>query len=63
MRTLQRHLQIAGTSHRKLLNEVRAGLAEEYHRGGQARRQEIADALAYSSMRSLERVFRRWRNA
>lgn len=61
-RTTQRVLRRMGTSHRKLLDDVRQEVARELVARGISRHARLAQKLAYSSRRSFERVQRRWRS-
>ncbi len=59
-RTLQRRLEAAGTSYRKLVDEVRADLAWRHVKRSGMRLNRVADLLGYHSPAAFSRAFRRW---
>jgi AraC-like DNA-binding protein len=60
VRTLQRHLQQAGTSYQQILDELRRELAEHYLLRGDLAIQDIACYLGFSESRSFHRSFKSW---
>lgn len=60
VRTLQRHLQMAGTSYQEILDQLRRELAEHYLLGSALPIQEIASYLGFSESRSFHRSFKVW---
>ncbi|SNR88644.1 AraC family transcriptional regulator [Pseudomonas segetis] len=60
VRTLQRHLQQAGTSYQSILDELRQELAEHYLLRSDLPVQEIASYLGFSESRSFHRSFKTW---
>jgi AraC-like DNA-binding protein len=60
VRTLQRHLQLAGTSYQAILDELRQELAEDYLLRSDLPIQAIANALGFSETRSFHRSFKSW---
>ena len=59
-RTLRRRLQEAGTSFRKVLNEVREALAMDYLRNTELSIDEIAFLLGYSEASNFRHAFKTW---
>lgn len=59
-RTLMRRLQVAGTSFRELVNEVRYELAMQLLKDSSLSIGEISDTLGYSRASTFTRAFRRW---
>jgi AraC-like DNA-binding protein len=59
-RSLQRKLQIAHTTFRTLLDEVRQELAENYVHDSSISLMEIAFVLGYSEYSSFSRAYKRW---
>jgi len=59
-RTLQRKLQASGTSHQKLLDEVRHELALRYLREPELAVCEVAYLLGFSESSAFHRAFKRW---
>jgi AraC-like DNA-binding protein len=59
-RTLARRLEDEATSHQKLLDEVRANLAQGYLADRQNSVADVAALLGYSDVRPFQRAFRRW---
>lgn len=59
-RTLQRHLQQAGTSYQLILDELRQELAEHYLVRSDLPVQDIASYLGFSESRSFHRSFKIW---
>ena len=59
-RTLQNRLGERGTSYRKLLNETRRELAEQYMSEGLHTVSEVAFLLGFSEISSFSRAFRAW---
>ncbi|HBO6068028.1 TPA: AraC family transcriptional regulator [Pseudomonas aeruginosa] len=59
-RTLQRHLQAAGTCFAILHDRIRADLAQKYLLKSTLKAAEIAEILGYSDLTALSRSFRRW---
>ncbi|MFI8479289.1 AraC family transcriptional regulator [Pseudomonas sp. NPDC078700] len=60
VRTLQRHLQQAGTSYQSILDELRQELAEHYLLRSDLPVQDIASYLGFSESRSFHRSFKLW---
>ncbi|MCU1716563.1 AraC family transcriptional regulator [Pseudomonas sp. 5P_3.1_Bac2] len=60
VRTLQRHLQLAGTSYQQILDELRQELAEDYLLRSDLPIQAIASVLGFSETRSFHRSFKSW---
>ncbi len=60
VRTLQRHLQQAGTSYQQILDELRQELAEHYLLRSDLAIQDIASYLGFSESRSFHRSFKAW---
>jgi AraC-like DNA-binding protein len=60
LRTLQRHLQAAGTSYQAILDQLRRELAEHYLRHSELPIQDIACYLGFSEPRSFHRSFKQW---
>ncbi|MCY1268065.1 HTH-type transcriptional activator RhaS [compost metagenome] len=60
LRTLQRHLQQAGTSYQRILDELRQELAGRYLADSELPIQEIALRLGFSEPRSFHRSFKAW---
>ncbi|HTN82318.1 MAG TPA: AraC family transcriptional regulator ligand-binding domain-containing protein [Sorangium sp.] len=58
-RTIQRRLQEHGTSYREIVHEIRAALMAEVLSSEQPTRSRLAQVLAYSSERSVDRAYRR----
>ncbi|MFT5132322.1 MAG: AraC-like DNA-binding protein [Gammaproteobacteria bacterium] len=59
-RTLRRHLQVANTSFRKVLNEVQEALALDYLRRTDLSIDEIAFLLGYSETSNFRHAFKQW---
>jgi AraC-like DNA-binding protein len=59
-RTLQRHLQQAGTSYQEILDQLRRELAEHYLLRSELGIQDIASYLGFSEARSFHRSFKSW---
>jgi AraC-like DNA-binding protein len=60
VRTLHRRLSAEGTSHKKLLEELRRKLAASYLRDGGLAISEITYLLGFSEPSAFHRAFRRW---
>lgn len=60
VRTLQRHLQQAGTSYQQILDELRQELAEHYLLRSELTIQDIASYLGFTESRSFHRSFKAW---
>jgi len=60
VRTLQRHLQHAGTSYQQILDELRQELAEHYLLRSDLAIQDIASYLGFTESRSFHRSFKGW---
>ncbi len=60
-RTLRRRLAAEHTSYKKLVQQVRCQLAEEYLRESPLSIQEIADMLGYSDVANFRRAFIAWK--
>ncbi len=60
VRTLQRHLQQAGTSYQQILDELRRELAEHYLLRSDLPIQDIACYLGFTESRSFHRSFKTW---
>lgn len=60
VRTLQRHLQQAGTSYQQILDELRQELAEHYLVHSELPIQDIAQYLGFTESRSFHRSFKGW---
>ncbi len=60
VRTLQRHLQQAGTSYQQILDELRQELAEHYLVRSDLAIQDIACYLGFTESRSFHRSFKSW---
>jgi len=60
VRTLQRHLQQAGTSYQQILDELRQELAEHYLLRSELTIQDIANYLGFTESRSFHRSFKAW---
>ncbi|MDT4851223.1 HTH-type transcriptional regulator VirS [compost metagenome] len=60
VRTLQRHLQQAGTSYQQILDELRQELAEHYLLRSDLAIQDIACYLGFTESRSFHRSFKSW---
>jgi AraC-like DNA-binding protein len=60
VRTLQRHLQQAGTSYQQILDELRQELAEHYLLRSDLAIQDIASYLGFTESRSFHRGFKAW---
>ena len=58
-RTLQRHLERMGTSHSKILDEVRLEIACRLLAGSSKRLSDIAKLLGYTNASSFSRAFAR----
>ena len=58
VRTLQRHLQQAGSSYQQTLDELRRELAEHYLLHSELPIQDIAQYLGFTESRSFHRSFR-----
>ncbi len=59
-RTLQRRLQVEGTTFKSLLTEVRQELADQYIRDSRLTLQEISFLLGFAELSSFSRAFKRW---
>ena len=59
-RTLQRHLQQAGTSYQEILDDLRRELAEHYLLRSELPIQDIASYLGFTEARSFHRSFKGW---
>lgn len=59
-RSLQRNLQLEGTSFHAVLDKVRREIAEHYLRDSSVQLTQIAQLLAYGDLSNLTRAFRRW---
>ena len=59
-RTLQRHLQQAGTSYQEILDDLRRELAEHYLLRSELSIQDISSYLGFSEARSFHRSFKLW---
>nr|ACP17931.1 putative AraC family transcriptional regulator [Pseudomonas nitroreducens] len=62
VRTLQRHLQQAGTSYQQILDDLRQELAEHYLVHSDLPIQDIAQYLGFTESRSFHRGFKGWTN-
>lgn len=60
VRTLRRRLKEEGTTYRRLMDEIRFGLAREYLAGTRLPVEEIAALLGYSEPGNFSHAFRRW---
>ncbi|MNE68944.1 Transcriptional activator NphR [compost metagenome] len=60
LRTLQRHLQQAGSSYQQILDELRQELASHYLLHSELPIQDIAQYLGFSEPRSFHRSFKGW---
>ena len=60
VRTLQRHLQQAGTSYQEILDQLRQELAEHYLLRSDLAIQDIACYLGFTESRSFRRSFKSW---
>ncbi len=60
VRTLQRHLQLAGTSYQEILDALRQELAEHYLLRSDLPIQDIASYLGFTESRSFHRSFKGW---
>jgi len=60
LRTLQRHLQQAGTSYQQILDELRQELAEHYLLRSDLAIQDIACYLGFQNEKSFMRAFKAW---
>ncbi|WP_068826365.1 AraC family transcriptional regulator GliR [Pseudomonas sp. BMS12] len=60
VRTLQRHLQQAGTSYQEILDQLRQELAEHYLLRSNLPIQDIATYLGFTESRSFHRSFKSW---
>jgi AraC-like DNA-binding protein len=58
VRTLQRHLQNAGTSYQEILDQLRQELAEHYLLRSDLAIEDIASYLGFTEARSLHRSFK-----
>lgn len=59
-RSLRRHLADAGTSYRRVLDEVRASAAEDLLSSGTLRVEDVAHRLGYAEATSFGAAYRRW---
>ena len=59
-RTLERRLQASGTSFRRIDNDVRMQLADEYLGAGYLSTKEVAYLLGYSQPGTFYRAFKNW---
>ena len=60
VRTLQRHLQLAGSSYQEILDQLRQELAEHYLLRSDLPIQDIANYLGFTEARSFHRSFKGW---
>ncbi|WP_300650673.1 AraC family transcriptional regulator [Pseudomonas sp.] len=60
LRTLQRHLQQAGTSYQQILDQLRQELAAHYLLRSELAIQDIASYLGFTESRSFHRSFKGW---
>ena len=60
VRTLQRHLQLAGSSYQEILDQLRQELAEHYLLRSDLPIQDIASYLGFTESRSFHRSFKGW---
>ncbi|MBO3276594.1 AraC family transcriptional regulator GliR [Pseudomonas schmalbachii] len=60
LRTLQRHLQQAGSSYQQILDELRQELASHYLLHSELPIQDIAQYLGFGEPRSFHRSFKGW---
>lgn len=60
VRTLSRRLEEFGTSHKALLDEVRAELSRRYLLEDRRAVSEVAELLGFSEVSAFHRAFRRW---
>lgn len=60
VRTLQRHLQQAGSSYQQILDQLRQELAEHYLLRSDLAIQDIASYLGFTEARSFHRSFKTW---
>jgi AraC-like DNA-binding protein len=60
VRTLQRHLQLAGSSYQEILDQLRQELAEHYLLRSELAIQDIAHYLGFTESRSFHRSFKGW---
>jgi AraC-like DNA-binding protein len=60
VRTLQRHLQQAGSSYQEILDQLRQELAEHYLLRSDLAIQDIAHYLGFTESRSFHRSFKGW---
>jgi AraC-like DNA-binding protein len=60
VRTLQRHLQHAGSSYQEILDQLRQELAEHYLLRSDLPIQDIAHYLGFTESRSFHRSFKGW---
>jgi AraC-like DNA-binding protein len=60
LRSLQRKLHERGVTFRKLLDETRRQLADQYLKDSMLTVSEIAYLLGFSEVSSFSRAFRRW---
>lgn len=58
--TLQRQLQSEGLSYRRILDDTRKSLAEEYLRQGKLSHAQVAYLLGFSDQSNFSRAFKRW---
>lgn len=59
-RTLRRRLKLEGSSYRRLLEEVRYGLAREYLANTELPMEEVSRLLGYTESGNFSHAFRRW---
>jgi AraC-like DNA-binding protein len=59
-RTLQRHLNAQGTSHRELLDEARSAAALRHLGADTMSVTDVAFVLGFSEVSAFHRAFRRW---
>jgi AraC-like DNA-binding protein len=60
LRSMQRKLKARGVSFRKLLDDTRRQLAEQYLKDSTLSVSEIAYLLGFAEVSSFSRAFRRW---
>ena len=60
LRSMQRKLKEEGTSFRRLVDETRRQLAEQYLKDSTLVVSEIAYLLGFAEVSSFSRAFRRW---
>lgn len=60
VRTLSRRLEASGTSHRAIMDEVRADLARRWLCAEGARVEDVSRRLGFSDASAFHRAFKRW---